>query len=315
MKKTLFLAFSVAALMQLQAQKLYVNLYGGYSVPTTKEAFASTNFTQVQYATNNNTIQKENDELIATTLGGGMQYGAAIGYQLTDHLALELGTHYLQGSLQKAHGEVAINYGSPRPNPARESHVDVDIQRKTSQVRIAPAVVIRGGGMFKILYPYARFGLIMPVAGKTSSEVTKHFTHPDTVVMLTGLTNDSTVYSKYETHGKPTIGLQSALGIQLKFAVVGVFIEVAHQALSIQSDKTDLIAHTRYGKDAMGIMTEYDKHTVYYDKITTQNNNAEYNPNNFSDPQSDAYNHPKEALRVVGQYSNIGVNVGVQLRF
>lgn len=321
MKKQLFLALSFAAFMHIQAQKMYVNLYGGYSMPTTKESFASPNFTQIQYATNNNTIQKESDELIATTLGGGSQVGAAFGYQLTEHFALELGAHYLNGTTQKARGEVFINYGSSAPT--RLSHVDVDIQRKSTQLRLAPAVVIRGGGMFKILYPYARFGLIMPVNGKTISEVNKHFTHPDTVVMLLHLTNDSSVYSKYETHGQVNIGLQSALGFQVKLGIFGAFIEVAHQALSIRADKTDLIQYTRYGKDAMSLLPEYEKHTEYLDKVTSTNNNVVYNPDAFIDPnlnnddpyEGEGYKSPKQDLRVVGQYSNIGVNIGVQVRF
>ena len=116
---------------------------------------------------------------------------------------------------------------------------------------------------------------------------------------------------------------RSALGFQLKFGIIGVFVEVAHQALSIRSEKTDLIKYTRYGKDAMNLLTEYDKHTEYMDKVTTSSNNIVYNPNDFVDPnlnnddpyEGPGYQKPKQDLRIVGQYSNIGLNIGVQVRF
>lgn len=321
MKKQVLFALSLAAFMQVEAQKLYVNLHTGYSIPTTRESFASTNFTQTQYATNNNVIQKTSDELVATTLGSGSQFGLALGYQLTEHLALELGAHYLNGTQQSAHGDVTINYGDP--SPTRVSHVDVDIRRKTTQIRVTPSVVIRGGGMFKVLYPYARFGLMMPVGGKTISEVSRHFTHPDTVTMLLGYTNDSTVYSQYKTKGQVNIGLQSALGVQLKFGIIGVFVEVAHQALSVRADKSTLLKHTRNGKDATDLLTPYDKSTQFVDKITSESNNIIYNPGAFADPdlsnndpyEGAGYQKTKEDLRVVGQYSNIGLNIGLQVRF
>lgn len=310
MKKQLFFALTFAVLAQAEAQKLYVNVYGGYSLPTTKEAFASPNFTQTQYATGTTAILKTSDELVATTLGGGTQFGGAIGYQITDHLAVELGAHYLKGTTQAAHGDVIIDFGDSLPT--RQGHADVDIRRQTQQIRLAPALVIRGGGMFKIMYPYARLGLIVPVGGKTISEVSKHFTYPDTVLMnpLLHYTNDSTVYAQYQTKGQLNLGFQSALGVEFKLGVVGIFAEIAHQSLSVRADKTDLIKYTRYGKDAMDLLTEYDKHTEYLDKITSKNNNAAYNLNGTIDATK-----PKQDLRVVGQYSNIGLNIGVQVRF
>ena len=84
-----------------------------------------------------------------------------------------------------------------------------------------------------------------------------------------------------------------------------------------------MVKHTRYGKDALNLATEYDKHTEYLDKITTANNNIFYNPNAFADPdlnnddlyEGEGYKKPKQDLRIVGQYSNIGVNIGMQIRF
>ena len=311
MKKFFLSIVGATFLVAPLSAQLYVRASVGYGVPTAKEAFASNNFVQVTNAFTKD-VRKISDELIPASLGGGLQVGLLLGYDLNEHVSFELGAQYLNGSAVKARGEITLQYSS-----LDTGHVTVDISRKTQQMRVLPSVVIRGGG--ERFVPYARFGLVAPVGGKSTTNIDQFFTQPAAFAAL--YSSDSLVHRTLETRGTPTIGFTGALGMTIKVAQhLRVFIEIATQSLSIRPKSTTIVEFTGKGRDLLPLQKPYQIETTYLTSINSQNNNIDYNPGAFIDPNTSnpdfydapGYQKPKEELAPLVQFSNVGFNFGLK---
>ena len=318
-KGLLFFVILLTGLHFSYGQRFYVRLHGGYGMPATKEASSIRDFTQIKQLLPD-TVAKSIDKVNITTLGGGLQIGGAVGAKLCDNLDFELGVHYLSGANVKGSATVVLDPGDAN-NPDIKSYVSVTLARNTRQIRVTPSLVVHGNADKKWV-PYARFGLMMPVGGKTITNVSQTF---DVPVPMQGppfyLKDDSVIVQRLETKGRLTLGYQSAIGVQYNIRKLGVFAEVAHQALSVGADRTQLVQYSENGNDRLSTKTPYERETLYFDELNAQSNNMEYNPGSFQnsfgdyDPNAPGFQKSKEDLRLVSQFSSIGINLGVRLNF
>lgn len=326
MKKVFTTIAVVLIANSLSAQKLYTRINVGYGVSVTPEANLVHDSKEVSHIQSGLT-SKTSEGVNFTSAGGGLQFGAALGYKLNPYMDVELGLHYLRGSNISALKQVEITADPPPGQTDYRGLVNIDITRFTRQIRLAPSLVINGGDGSKRITPYARLGLLVPVGGKTVTTIFQKFTIPsqlETTSALLGhaLHNDSTISMRYETHGKLSVGLQSALGLTIKAGPVAIFAEVAHQAFAGKANYTELVKYEESGKDKLASKTPFDKRTNYVDELTNTSNNKDYNPKAFqnpttneNDPNAAAYQKPKEDVRVISQFSNVGLNVGIKLGF
>ncbi len=318
-KGLLLLIIMLTGLHFSYAQRFYVRLHGGFGIPTTHEASSIRDFTQIKYLLPD-TVAKSIDMTNITTLGSGLQIGGAVGAKLCDNLDFELGVHYLAGAKVKGNATIVLDPGDAN-NPEIKSYVSVNLTRNTRQIRVTPSLVVHGNTDKKWM-PYARFGLMLPVGGKTVTDVTQRF---DVPVPMQGppfyLKDDSVIVQQLETKGRLTLGIQSAIGVQYNIRKLGVFAEVAHQALSVGADHTQLVKYTENGNDRISNKTPYEIETHYTDELNSQSNNMEYNPKAFQNQNGDydvnapGFQKEKEDLRLVSQFSNVGLNVGIRINF
>ncbi len=319
-KGILIIAVLLAGMHITKAQgRFYIKIHTGYGVPTTKEASSIRDFTQIRHLLPD-TISKSIEKTNITTLGSGIQLGGALGIKLSENLDFEFGAHYLMGANIKGNAQLVLDPGDAN-QPEIKSYVNIGLKRNTRQIRVVPSLVVHGDANKKIM-PYARFGLMIPVGGKTVTNVTQDF---DVPTLMQGppfyLKNDSLIAQRLETKGKLSLGFQSAVGMQYNIRKIGLFIEVAHQALSVRADKTTLVNYTENGNDRIDTKTVYEKETHYMDEMNSQSNNMEYNPKVFQnasgnyDRNAPGFQKPKEEIRLVSQFSNIGVNIGLRLNF
>lgn len=324
MKKIILAIGILAAVNSVSAQKFYARINAGYGFSSTPEANSIHDAIDINhFQPSPGYTTKYQEKVNITSAGGGAHFGGAFGYKLTSHLAFELGVNYLRGSDVTAKRRVEITLDPPPGQTDYRGIVHIDVKRFTRQLRLAPSLVVEGGDMLGIIKPYARFGLLLPVNGKTVTTVSQHYNVPPELEKALGgkLKNDSTINSRYETAGKLSLGFQSALGLTFKAGPVGIFVEVAHQSLSVTANKTTLVKYEENGKDRLSTKSAYDKETQYVTELTTASNNKDFNPaafkdaNGNDDPKAPGYQKSKEDLHVVSQFSNIGLNVGLKWDF
>ena len=143
MKKLVLSAFTIVGLFATQgiiAQEsgAYVKVNVGYGFATDKQ-FWDVNTTQ-------NTMSSSTTETVNLSLGKGINFGGAIGYNFNKNVGAEIGLGYLLG------GETT----------ATDKQLNGDIDKKTisaKMLQIKPTLVI-SAGMEKI-NPYAKFGAII----------------------------------------------------------------------------------------------------------------------------------------------------------
>lgn len=312
--------------LSVSAQKLYVRAHAGYGISATPESNPVRNSIETKQLGFGDSISKTSETINITSAGGGMQVGGAIGYRITSHFGVELGAHYLQGSPVTAQREVIISTSAAPGQPDPQGQVHIDISRQTRQLRLTPSVFVEGGDITNLIVPYARFGLLIPVGGKTTTHVHQHYKIPQeleelTTILGSPLRNDSTITTDYATKGKLSFGIQSAVGVTVNVWKLGIFAELAHQSLAVKADYTEMVSYKQNGKDRMDTQLEYDKRINYVDELNGTSNNMTYNPAAFKnntgdyDPSAPGYQKPKDDLRAVSQFSNIGLNLGVKFRF
>lgn len=324
MKKTVCILAMIGAVSGLQAQKFYGKVNIGYGIPSAKEASPIRDFVQIRHVIPD-TVSKYSETANINGLGGGMQAGGAIGYMITTHIGVELGVHYLSGKVLTAQSELRISPDAPEA-PDLYATVKIDLQRYTRQVRLTPSLIVMGGTAENKIRPYGRLGILMPVGGKSVTTVKQAFDVPaqlQTNPLFSTLKDDSTITQVLHTKGKIGLGYQAAVGVNVQLGKnSSLFGEVALQSLSGQAAKTSLVKYEENGKDRLSNKVTYEKEIEYVDQLTTASNNIEYNPENFKNAQTGEYDYsapgyqkPKQDLRIVSQFSNVGLNIGVRFGF
>jgi opacity protein-like surface antigen len=335
MKKLLFITICTFCLLSVQKAKaqeeetdkkkigLYVRANVGYGFATTPE---------VQGA--------ERDGITAINIYGttepGVYPGMALGYMFNDYVGVELGAAYALGK-DKLQDITYETLGLPGIADDLLTTI-TEYNFRTKQLRLTPAVVVRSKGK---IAPYARFGMMIPVAGRTYTDVRATVNSQEIDIADLGLPIpfpgtikiDGTVDAKGETQGAFSFGWDSSLGLDVQVHdMISVFAELHAVSLTIKSKQTDI---TEYNaniqltglplslEDALDLlppgtvdlpplsfdeMTEYDKVVMYEDMLDGSSNNSDYNAN--YDP-----NQPMDDLAQRQSYSSLGINLGVKVSF
>lgn len=214
------------------------------------------------------------------TLGNGIQVNVTPGYMFGDYIGVELGLNGFFGSKTTiAHTETALG--------------EAKTVRYSNQFRIAPALVVKTGG--EKISGYARGGLLIPVLGVTKTEITNN-TNPLALQEIAA-----------KTSGKIALGFTGAIGLNVHLgSKLTFFAEAGANSLKIKANKSSITRMDVNGQDQLGNTPEYGKETVYVDELNGTSNNFGTNPTGSQ------VNTAKDELRVVSNYSNLFVQVGIK---
>ncbi len=185
----------------------------------------------------------------------GVYPGIAVGYMFNDYFGFDLGFSYTLGKPKVEDIEYnTTDLGIDLLGNTFELAVITDIreyEHRTTQFRLTPSFVVRGG-TGKVA-PYARFGLLIPVGGKTVTDTKVDITSTPLdlsqlplPVPIPGLDENSTVtgsvMAKAESFGVFSLGWNAAFGVDYQINdMISVFGELDVNALTIKSKETKVI--------------------------------------------------------------------------
>ena len=236
--------------------------------------------------------------------GTGGNVTLAVGYMFNKYIGIDLGIGYQHSANIGCVDVRALS--SPLTG-----YVTANISSHSYAIALAPSLLVSGEKTGWKVYPYARLGVVLPVAGS--------------------LTDDLTILSPYNLNVKPfwlgnrtdvqlvtsavfSLGATGAIGVAYRpLPFMSVFAEVNGQYLNVRAKSTTVKKWTATIDNANGTTTVvddipargvYHSQFNYVDALGPTSNNAQYNG---------AYNSalPKQDTRPVVPGSNLGFNVGV----
>jgi outer membrane protein W len=256
MRKNLVFVFAIFFATSMSAQ-FYAGLGFGYGMGASERA----NGTEVSGTKTMN---------IYGSYGNGLNGTLKLGYMLNDNLGVELGASYLMGMAQvKFKSETVTEEG------------------KSSGMRIAPQLVYQlDNGM------YSRFGLIVPLFGKTV------VTEKDKDYLGSGVLYESEV----ESVGSFSYGFVGAIGYSMELTEnMKLFAELEYIGLSIKSGSAKLTKLEVDGQDQLEATPIPMKEFEFVDEIDSADT-----------PDPDA---PTKMLKQKAPFSSFGINVGIVMSF
>jgi len=275
-----------------KASKIYVRAGGTYAFPHAGQtSIDQTQFLQGKFQTTEtptsgpDPIYTYSWDLKKASFGGGITAGIAGGYMFTNHLGVEVAAS-IGLSQKKYNFNDALTYQSPGTGTIND-HVKGTFYQKTP-VLIMPSVILQTGG--RKINVYSRIGIALPVAGKFIMDYERY----------AFATAGSILYSwSYETKTRFALGLQGALGAQVRIAnKISFYVEANGVSLNAYAKSRTMTKYSEDGVDYMYLLTPYEKE-VQYDFTGTGTS-----PN----PSTTV---PKQAATFSIAYSNIGIGAGL----
>lgn len=269
MKKGLLLSVLLFSAGSAFSQGAYAGLHVGYGFGMPNE--------QIGSKTDINSSGSGTETAIYGTYGGGINTSLNVGYMFNEHVGAELGLNYLLGNKVT---QDEVTFGGFSSTTITQSN----------QFRINPSLVISSGGK---LAAYGKLGLVVPVAGSTITEYRDNAGNAQDI----------------ESAGSFSFGYQGALGVSYSISEkLSLFGEFSGVNLRIKSKSQTVTSFSAIGIDVLGLMTTYDKETVYVDQLSNSSNNSSYNAN-YSE------NSAKEELANTSNYNAQFINIGVKFNF
>ncbi len=272
-----------APLLSLSAQSFYAGAQFGYGIATTNDVFSNTDEER------NGSGQVISRKNIYGTVGGGFTAQANVGYFINPHLRFDLGFYYL-------HGKESLNRRLVTPIETYTGHVS------TQQMRLTPSIVVQTG--HGAIQPFARFGIIVPVGGKTvSTERYEHASNGDNSIKVT------------EIRGAFSLGFESGAGVLYNindnFAISA---EITYTGLRIKSATAEVTEWTTFFngvenneiEDANTISLQ----TTFVDEVTSSSNNLFVNTTGTIDNDK-----PFEELARRVNFSAVALRLGAIYKF
>jgi len=225
---------------------------------------------------------KKTTTSINGTFGKGIPVNLGVGFMVSEHIGVELGFTYLMGS------EITI---SETTSDAALGLVSDITKTKGSSVRVSPVLVLSTGG--EGLSLYSKLGLIVPVGGKTT--YVKETT-------LDGGPTDILIKEEGESKGSFSMGYTASLGASMPIAGnISVFGELQMLNLRIKGNTKTVTSYEVAGVDKLSTLPKSVTHTEYVDEI---------GPDDNTDPTK-----ATKELNSASNYSTLGINVGVKMKF
>lgn len=286
-KASLLLAGALlCAATTAQAQsKFYVGAQVGYGFPASGDVLGAI-------------TTDTHSENVYSTIGSGLTAGVNVGYNITSFLSFDLGAQYLVGR-QVTEGSYTGANGS------------MESKMSTNQVRLIPSLIVKGGdGAVK---PFARFGLMIPVAGTTTREYSEY--SATTLLPVPGAMLDQKY--TYEFHGAVSLGFDAGVGVSYDISEnISLTAEVNYTALRIKTksgEMTDFrgvlsVGGTAVRELGMSDLPASKREINFVDELTSTTNSPSTN-NNF-----DA-NKAEDQLARRTNFNAIGLKLGVKYGF
>ncbi|MFA5573731.1 MAG: outer membrane beta-barrel protein [Brumimicrobium sp.] len=293
MKKIFFIAilsFTILFTGNLQAQKLYLEIGGGYGWALPETVLGADNYQD--FDNPDNSYEKN----MLGTLGQGANITLTPGYMFNKYVGVELGFNYFVGA------ETVMD--NRNTNDPEKYGYDKTVAN-SNQFRALPSLVFNTGG--EKVYGYAKAGLVLPLAGYTTGiKDQKKITH----LLPAGLI-ETKIDVETKTSGSFTIGYRGALGLGYKvFDFMDINLEVFYTSLNVKAKRRDFTSFKYNGVDIVGdpSTAKYVLEIDYVDELTSESNNELTNPNYD-------VNKPKEELATKTNFSQLGVQLSIKFNF
>lgn len=249
-------------------EKMYVSLNGSYYFNGASNDYGAYNYTEISADTST-------EEKVGVSLGEGINFGGAFGYQFHKNIGAELGVSYLLGSKT-----------SWKFNYFGGEYVNQDVSSKMLQIK--PTVVLSTS--FEKITPYAKIGAII---GSGSITENREESNPG---------NFST--SKYVSNGGLAFGYTASLGTTYKINTkFSLFAELNLNSLTYKPTKGKKTVSTLNGVDNLSSIPVADKEFEFVDTF-------QYGTSVTSD-----LNTTRKVLATTYDYSSMGLNFGIQYHF
>lgn len=267
MKKTLLtLGLCALSLAGANAQNLYLKLSAGAGIGTANAAM------RTEATTNDNGVTTT--KVSSGSLGSGGQFGFAAGYAISDVVNLEVGGQYLLGFNQTSTSTTSTT-----------SSTTISYTR---QWRVIPQVIFNIGD--SDFQPYTRFGVVVPVGGKTVTEMSSTTT-------LLGVS--STTDRVLESRGTFSLGWTSGAGVRKNLGDRSfVYADLGFQSLSIGAKTRSMVMYKVDGRDVLPDLTTAQKETEFVREYT---------------PTTPDASKPSQTTRTWSPFSNLALTVGLQI--
>lgn len=290
-KKSLFTALlATLVAVSANAQGFYLRLGPGY---TGKGAGIGLFGSESSYdrATNGST-KLISSKPLSFSLGRGFNFNVTPGYMFNEFIGAELDINLLFGSKTLTDKSTTTGSGYSRTN--------VSESRLQGGAFLSPSIIITTGGEGK-LKPYARFGVVVNLAGKVVS---------DENYELKNGSNTETTVSTQETKLSAGLGLVGGLGINYAMSdKISLYAEVTANSISAYNKSSE---YTAYEEKENGTVTgklsdwkTYNKQTNYVKELTSASNGQE---------KTDL-DKAADDLRSKLNLSSFGLRIGVKIAF
>ena len=295
---------NISIAQEVKTKKFYIETSGGYGFPLVNDDLGSTN----DLIGPSNQLFRADSTIKITpvqgTQGPGWQFSFNVGYMFHPNIGVEGQVNYV-----RSNAFLLAKYESP----TYQAEHSVVGQR----LDLIPQLVFNFEFRQK-WSAYSKSGLIIPVWGKSSSEIKIEDQEGRLAQELLNINNPNTQASarlRASTFGKFSYGFQTRLGVGYKVLDwLSVFGELKFVALSIRSkeDRLDDVQINLYNELTNSGLTltlddldEINQRTIYVDELNENSNNPSVNSN--PDP-----NKPLETLATKDNFNQLGLSFGLR---
>lgn len=329
MKKSILLlgaALSISTASFSQGKGFYLKVAGGYGWAGfgSNETLTAPDISQSALTKDVIVTMVNRNDSVGTyspvkgSYGTGGNVSGAVGYMFNNWFGLELGANYI---FSKSYTSSVL---AKNVTPNGTFFIDGQVKTSGQSLIVTPQLVFVADVPKWPVQPYGKFGLALPVMGSA-----KHSIDINVPAGLQSAIFYNNYYLGAKNHmelesgafkdGKPTLSLGVSWSVGVRYtpknlSFISVFVESKGQWLNVKAAQTKISEFTSDGVDRLHNAdptlnrSEYRQVINYVDALNSSSNNKDYNPN--YDP-----NKPKEDMRVVSPFSNIGIQVGIQLNF
>jgi len=242
----------------------------------------SDNITTESTTTDGVTLSEKN---ITGSFGKGLALGGTFGYMFSDNIGAELGLNYLLGGTFESEDK------STGTTTGFEYVSTLNQKFSAKMFQINPSIVL-SAGKTKGLNPYARFGIVLGMAGKITNENDR---------VQTGL-GAYTSKSVNELSGGMALGWSAAFGATYNFSEkLGLFGEMNMINMSWAPTSMTVTESTTDGVDNLPTMDVNQKETEFVDEVKSTDNVS----NTVA----------STALKNNFSFSSLGIQIGLRFQF
>jgi len=332
----------------IKEKKFYSTFKAGFSIPASKNTIGSPRAEIGRevafYRGSNGIITEQSVTNPFNSRGAGGTIGAAFGFMIHENFGVEMEFSYLRGT-EILNASRDIDTTGKRFYANHTSH--------TKMFRVAPMLVLAGNKDMKIR-PYAKFGILLPIAGGTFSTINFEdetgllsenllpIINPETYQGLVDIRNNNPGLAglviptessiKASTLGQFSVGFATRFGADYKINnKLSLFAELEVNMLTIKAKKTIikefksqvsdpvLIAIAQgedfFGPDFKYIYTLEDLPEII--RVTNYVNEVNENSNSSYNTSYQNFNKNKafDQLTFRDNYNSFGLMIGVKYSF